>query len=101
MEVDISHKIDASEKDKNGKYDYYYEYDIYTFKNKNITIIARSYTTEPEEIHFLSAIQNEKRRPISQTDLELPLFNEILEYLKSTNKKKINWLSSSGYVAVE
>ena len=101
MEVDISRNIDASEKDKNGNYDYYYEYDIYTFKDKNITLIARSYTDEAEEIHFLRTIQNEKPRGVSKTDLERPFFNEILEYLKSVNKKKINWLSSRGYVPVE
>jgi len=101
MEVEITHKVDASEKGKDGKYDYYYEYDLYTFKDKNITIIARSYTTESDEIHFLRAVQNEKHRPISKADLKLPIFNEIIPYLKNINKIKINWLSNSGYISVE
>ena len=44
MDVQITHHVDASEPDAQGMYDYRYEYDLYTFREGGLALVARSYT---------------------------------------------------------
>jgi hypothetical protein len=96
MKVDTSHHIDASEPDADGQYDYRYEYDIYTFSDGEIRFIARSYTDENSEAHFLRVEINDNARLITVVDLKSPLFSNAVIYLRQAGKTKINWLSGRG-----
>ncbi|MBP1089057.1 hypothetical protein JOE39_003091 [Pseudomonas sp. PvP100] len=42
------HHIDASEQDKYGFYDYYYEYDMYYFTEGTLSLVARCYTDDAD-----------------------------------------------------
>ena len=96
MDVSTTHRVDASEPDAHGQYDYRYEYDIYRFSGGDIALVARSYIHEADEAHFLRLEQNGKQRLLTDADLGLPLFAESVAYLKSHGKAKINWLSGRG-----
>ena len=48
VEIESTHHIDAGEKGADGRYDYYYEYDLYRFSDGATVIVARSYADEPQ-----------------------------------------------------
>lgn len=43
MEVKTTHHIDAGDKDSQGWYQYYYEYDVFCFTDGEIALTVRSY----------------------------------------------------------
>ena len=92
MKVEKSHHIDCSEKDENGLYDYYYEYDIYRFIENDIAFIVRRYTDEENNAHFLRKEIQGKRQHLKPEDLNNSLFKEAVNHLKSENISKIEWL---------
>ena len=93
VNVKITHHIDASEKDAQGMYEYYYEYDIYHFTDGDKGCVARSYSDEPEEAHFLNVSKGKRERPLRKTDLQTPLLLDAIEYLRAAGKRKLKWLS--------
>jgi hypothetical protein len=96
MLIDRTHHIDASEPDESGMYDYYYEYDIYRFTDESSCLVARSYTSEPEEAHFLRIEANGNPRSMEDTDLSHPLFLAASAYLCTEGKLQFRWLSGRG-----
>src|SRR5688572_441473 len=92
MQVTITHHIDASERDGDGYYKYYYEYDLYVFTNGELSFVARSYKDTSAEASFLRAESNQQVRPLKETDLSHPLFLEAVTYLDQLGKTKLNWL---------
>ncbi len=96
MHVERTHHIDASEPDDAGMYDYYYEYDIYVFKDGAVCFAARSYVDEPEEAHFVGVEVKGRSRAMVDADLEHPLFLAALAYLRAHGKKDFRWLSGRG-----
>ena len=96
MKVETSHHIDASEPNADGMYDYRYEYDTYTFSDGTATLIARSYSDEDEEAHFLRIEVNGEPRFITSADLERPLLTNAVTYLHQVGKKELNWLNHHG-----
>ncbi|MDR2219011.1 MAG: hypothetical protein LBE24_00335 [Methylobacillus sp.] len=96
MQIEQTHHIDASEPDESGMYEYYYEYDIYRFKDTSICFVARSYADEPDEAHFLSAETNGNSRFLERSDLKHPLFLSALSHLRSRGKVHIRWFSRKG-----
>jgi hypothetical protein len=96
MDVSTTHRVDASEPDARGQYEYRYEYDIYRFSSGDTALVARSYAHEPDEAHFLRLEQNGKQRLLTDADLRLPLFAEAVAYLKNHGKARLDWLSGRG-----
>ena len=96
MNVETTHHVDASEPDENGMYEYRYEYDVFSFSDGRVALVARSYNDEKEEAHFLSIEMDGDSRLIARADLKLPLFASAVEHLRSTGKRRINWLSGRG-----
>lgn len=102
MEVEVTHHIDASERDAQGMYEYYYEYDIYRFTGGKMSCAARSYVDEPEAAHFLRISEGKRERFLRETDFQSPLLVAAIDYLRSAGKRKLNWLSGEhgGYTAL-
>lgn len=100
MEVIKKHEIDASEKDSNGNYEYYYEFDDFQFIENNVTFFARSYSDEPNEVSFRGVIKDSNRQMISTTDIQSVMFKQAVNHLKSEGKSVINVLTESGYEAI-
>ena len=96
MHIERVRQIDSSEPDESGLFDYYYEYDIYRFTDGPICLIARSYTDEPDEAHFLRVEINGSRRALIDSDLSHPLFLEAQSHLHSEGKVQLSWLSGRG-----
>lgn len=84
MKIEKEHFIDCSEKDENGLYEYYYEYDIYTISFTDITYFARSYVDEPKQISFLSftASKDNKRVLFDTIPYKDINFQECLKYFR-------------------
>lgn len=99
MNIECTHHIDASEPDPNGAHEYYYEHDIYRFTESDVALVARSYTDEPHEVHFLRLEQAGKVRMLELGDLDTSLFREAKVHLEREGKSEFNWLSeeNKGY----
>jgi len=100
MNVSASHHIDKGNKDSQGQYEYHYEYDLYEFRENGICIIARSYTDEGTEAHFLRKEVSGNQEMLSNSDLLTPLFTQAVKYLNEVGKLQINYLCESGYESV-
>lgn len=102
MHIDCTRQVDASEPDASGHYAYYYEYDMYRFTDDAICFVARSYTDEPGEAHFLRIELDGNPRVMTDSDLARPLFLAAVAHLHLAGKVRLRWLSgrASGYESV-
>lgn len=96
MEVKTTHHIDAGDKDSQGRYQYYYEYDVFCFTDGEIALTVRSYVDSEKEAHFLRLESAGQSRMLSDSDLAHPLFAESVCYLQKIGKEEIKWLSGRG-----
>lgn len=96
MHIECTRHVDASEPDENGMHKYYYEYDIFRFREGQICLVARSYVDDHCEAHFLGVEENGVTRRLVDTDLNLPLFQAALVHLHTAGKSNFNWLSGRG-----
>jgi hypothetical protein len=96
MHIELVRRIESSEPDESGMYDYYYEYDIYRFTDGPLSLIARSYTDEPDEAHFLRVETKGSQRALVEADLRHPLFHLAQSHLRSEGKITLRWLSGKG-----
>lgn len=97
MNVRISHHVDESEKDANGECEWRYEYDLLHFSDDRKTYVARSYSDDPLNAHFLRKESTSKvegsSAMLSQDDLRDPLFVAAVAYLRTQGKTELRWLS--------
>jgi hypothetical protein len=93
MHIECTRQLDASELDEQGCYSYYYEYDLYRFTDGPVCLVARSYTDEPEEAHFLCIEEEGRRRMLVNADLKRPLFVTAQAHLRAAGKTRVRWLS--------
>ena len=98
MKVNEEHIIDASEKDANGNYDYYYEYDKYEFIFNNFTLIARSYIEKQEEASFFASLINEKREMVMEEQIHSLEMGKAIQHLQTKGKSKFSVLTENGYI---
>lgn len=99
MKIEISHHIDASEPDAQGMYDWHYEYDIFSFSDEQLQLIARSYTDTPHEAHFIGMERRHQQLNIAD-ELDHPMVRAAIDHLRSAGKTEINFLGAGGYEAV-
>ena len=92
MDVVVEHFRDAGEQDANGKWDYYYEGDLYTFMagalTREATLKARIYTDTPKRASF---IEHRDRLQAS------PTTPDAVEYLRARGVTEIHCLGPVGY----
>ena len=101
MKVEITHHIDASDVDKVGFHEYFYEYDIYVFSDGRDAYIARSYVDTPTQASFLKRVRDSCDYLLRPRDLRDALFIEALAYLRRVGKSDLQWLTpKTGYVPV-
>jgi hypothetical protein len=93
MRIERVRQIDSSEPDESGRYEYYYEYDIYRFDDGTICFVARSYIDEPDEAHFLRSEIGGESRPLDEADLTHPLFVLAQAHLRGEGKANLRWLN--------
>ena len=96
MKIERVRHVDSSEPDDAGMYDYHYEYDIYRFTKGENSFVARSYTDDPGEAHFLRAEHKGIQRGLVDVDLTRPLFLAALAHLRQEGKATLRWLSGRG-----
>ena len=87
--------VDSLGLDADGNYEYYYKYDIYRFANNDGALIVRSYSTEPDEAHFLGIETNGKRRMMEKVDFKSPIVKAAISYLIKSGKSELTWLDQS------
>ncbi|HYG04869.1 MAG TPA: hypothetical protein VD865_00465 [Stenotrophomonas sp.] len=96
MHIECTHHIDASEPDEDGMHEYYYEYDMYRFTDGALCLVARSYSDEPDEAHFLCFEVDGHRRTMTDRDLTNPLLLAAQAHLRAAGKIRLQWLSGRG-----
>ncbi|MSS75767.1 MAG: hypothetical protein EXR90_02455 [Methyloglobulus sp.] len=64
MHIEKTHHVDASEPDADGLYEWRYEYDLYSFSDVSIFVVARTYVSEPDAVYFLHIEQDTLRRAL-------------------------------------
>jgi hypothetical protein len=96
MHIERTRQVDASEPDETGMFEYYYEYDIYRFTDGPICLVARIYTDEPDEAHFLRIESNGSPRSLVDSDLTHPLLLAAQAHLHTEGKRHLRWLSGRG-----
>jgi hypothetical protein len=79
-----------------------YEYDLFTFTAPDVTYVARSYLSEPDEAHILGKQSGAVQQPISPDDLTTQSFAELETYLRTHGKARLLYLSTQeeGYVEI-
>ena len=96
MHIERVRRIDASEPDASGMYEYHYEYDIYRFTEGPVCFVARSYTDAPDEAHFLAIEEHGSGRVLVDADLTHPLLLKAQTHLRGEGKEHLHWLSGRG-----
>ncbi|GKQ48546.1 hypothetical protein [Pseudomonas syringae] len=94
------HHIDASEQDKDGFYDYYYECDMYYFTEGTLSLVARCYTDDADEANFMGIEFDGYDRSLESDDQSLPLVSAALAQLKADGKTKFFTFTGKGYESV-
>ena len=100
MEVRKTRLTDSAEPDVNGFVDYFYEYDMYEFVGRGLSLTARSYTDNGHEAHFLGRQGTSSNHLLKTEDFEHPLFLEAVAILKAEGKTEVNFLTEHGYMPV-
>ena len=99
MNIECKHIIDASEPNEQGRYKYYYEYDLYYFREGDLTLVARSYRDTAERVSFLRMEEDNQNRFLTREDFALPFVKEAIQYLKAEGKVNLSRLTQvGGYV---
>lgn len=96
MHVECNHYVDASEPDSRGMYAYYYEYDLFSFSEADVVVVARSYHDTPKEAHFLRIEIDGSSRLMQKLDFQRPLVVAAIQHLHALGKQELNWLSGRG-----
>jgi hypothetical protein len=99
METVVTHHVDASEPDAHGMAGvgaYRYEYDLYSFTDSGVVLVARAYQGEPEA-HFLRIALDGEPRALIPADLHRPILAEAADYLRTLGKTQLRWLGEEGY----
>lgn len=91
------HHIDASEQDKDGFYDYYYEYNMYYFTEGTLSLVARCYTDDADEANFMGIEFDGYDRALEPDDRSLPLVSAALAQLTADGKTKFFTFTGKGY----
>ena len=81
FEIKKERIIDKSEIDSEGMYEYYYEYDKYTFIFEGVTYIVRRYMEDDNKAKLLSKIIEGRIHTIDKEDYNNDCFIEISKYL--------------------
>jgi hypothetical protein len=102
MKINIQHHIDSGEKDADGYYDYYYEFDVFTFYEGSFSLYARSYIEDSVLVSFVNSTRDEKVVFLTAADFKKPFFIEACTYLHAIGKQQFQYLDQKqGYVAVD
>jgi hypothetical protein len=97
MLIERYHHIDASEQDKDGFYDYYYEYDVYSFVDGPVSLMVRCYTDDSERADFQGIKVDGDYRGLELSDLKHPMVLAAQTLLRAEGKVLFCWLTDKGY----
>lgn len=97
MEIAVTHHLDEGD-------GFRYEYDIYTFIEGDVRLIARAYVDTPDDAAFLRMEVGPTVHRLIEEDLRAGLGREAVAYLRGLGKRRIRYLPGSrrtGYVDVK
>jgi hypothetical protein len=101
MEVAKQHVVEAGEHDGCGLHDYCYRYWLFTFREGDTALLARSYDEEPSEVHFLRKEVGGRSACLTQPDVAGALFTAACEHLRRLEGMAvITVLTGQSYVEV-
>ena len=103
VEIETTHHVDAGDIGAGPAQEFRYEYDLYRFSDDTGAIVARCYTDQPDEAHFLRIEADGQIRGLQAGDLRRPLFEQAANYLRGIGKMELSWLSerAGGYEPVQ
>ena len=98
IEVTCTKCIDKMGPDENGRYDYYYDYELFEFKSGSNVIHARAYADQKEEAHLTAIDIEDEQRLLSKSDLKTVLGRAAIHYFWNLGKTEVNWLDADNDV---
>jgi hypothetical protein len=73
-----------------------YEYDIFRFYEGDEVLVARSYSMDPSDAHFLRREFGPDHFGLTPRDTTTPLFLSAVSYLREIGMLQIRWLNFEG-----
>ncbi len=79
---------------------FHYEYDLYELEASGVKYIPRSYSSKPEEAHFIRKEADGEICQIALSDIHASALHEAVAYLRERGKRQVQYLSSEdeGYL---
>lgn len=99
MEIETTRHVDTGGPRPRGL-ENEYRYEIYRFSQGGTTLVARSYSDQPQAAHLLRIETPGKTTGLTVEDLSTPLCREAVSYLRDIGKQEIKWLNVRGYEAL-
>lgn len=96
MHVERTHHVDRIPEDPALPVLQRYEYDIFRFSEGNEVLVARSYSFDQLDVHFLRRESGPEHFGITRKDTTTTLFLSAVSYLRGIGRSDIRWLNIEG-----
>ena len=79
-----------------------YQHDLYEFEASGVKYVARCYTSQPGDAHFLRKEVDGQLLQLTPEDIASRTFREAVAYLREHGKTQVQYLSAAagGYLDV-
>ena len=96
MRVHRTHHVDRFPPDPEQVAIASYVYDLFRFSEGDLTLVGRSYASQPDEAHFLRREVGSSHFGLTAQDTQNPLFAAAVEYFRSVGMVRVEWLNVEG-----
>jgi hypothetical protein len=96
MRVDRTHHVDRIPPDPNQVAVESYVYDLFRFSDGDLTLVGRSYESDPQEAHLLRREVGPAYVGLTARDTHTPLFLAAVAYFRSVGMARVTWLNVEG-----
>jgi len=94
--VERTHHVDRIPPDLTAVPMQTYVYDLFRFSEGNEVLLARSYSIEPFDAHFLRREACSVHLGLTSKDTTTPLFAAAVSYLRGIGMLRVEWLNIEG-----
>lgn len=99
VSITITHCIDSSGPDRNGDYEFYYDYETIIFDLGTESISGKRYADTPEEASLIRIKDLGGERLIEASDLKKEIVKVSISYLKANGAKSVKYLDQSNTIS--
>jgi hypothetical protein len=96
MRVDRTHQVDRFPPDPDQVAVVSYVYDVFRFSDGDLTLVGRSYASDPQDAHLLRREVGSSYVGPTARDTQTPLFVAAVAYFRSVGMVRVTWLNAEG-----